>query len=76
MGCPCLLYAASACSSLLRRRLRTGSVTLSSSDPFSIKDCALLFWLPRRVEICAPALWCGLVYGRVQASIGALGMLL
>ena len=30
-----------------------------------MKDQALLFWLPRRVEICAPALWCGLVYGPV-----------
>ena len=37
---------------------------------------AAFFGCPGGVEICAPALWCGLFYpDRVQASSGALGML-
>ena len=75
MGCPGC-WTLPACSSLLRRRLRTGAVTLSSSDPVSIKDRALLFLAaPARRNLCS-ALWCGLVVpDRVQASSGALGML-
>ena len=74
-GLPLLLDGASACSFLLALNNWVRDA-VARAPRLSINDRArCFFWLPRRVEICAPALWCGLVYDRVQASVGALGML-
>ena len=74
MGCPC--WTVPACSSLLRRLKNWVGDAVEQRSRRNDETGRCFFWLPRRVEICAPALWCGLVYpDRVQASSGALGML-
>ena len=67
------LLDATACSSLLRRRLRTGSVTLSSRDPVAMmRPGAAFFGCPGASKSALRRCGAGWFTDRVLAPSGAL----